>query len=93
MAELVILTRGYAVLTIDDIRYRLSPGDAAIVFPLVPHSYDEVSEDVSGITAIFSRISHSEYTGTFPGCCQRSPSVRRSAPAWTCACRWTGSAA
>ena len=73
VAELVILTRGYAVLTIDDIRYRLSPGDAAIVFPLVPHSYDEVSGDVSGITAIFSPDIIPEYTGTFHGLLPENP--------------------
>ena len=52
-AELVILARGSAVMTIDGVPYRLSPGDAAVVSPLVTHSYDELSEDVGGLVAIF----------------------------------------
>ena len=39
VAELVVMTRGSSVMTIDDVQYRLNPGDAAVVFPLVPHSY------------------------------------------------------
>ncbi len=41
VAELVVITRGTAVMTIDETPYRLNPGDAAVVFPLVPHSYDK----------------------------------------------------
>ena len=67
MAELVVLTRGTAVVGIDDVRYRLSPGDAAVVFPLVPHSYDELSPDSAGITAIFPPDIIPEYEGTFHG--------------------------
>ncbi len=67
LAELVILTRGSAVLTIDETEYRLAPGDAAVIFPLVPHSYDRLSEDVGGVIAIFSPDIIPEYAGTFHG--------------------------
>ena len=67
MAELVILTRGTAVIGIEDVRYRLNPGDAGIVFPLIPHSYDELSPDSDGITAIFPPDIIPEYAGTFHG--------------------------
>ena len=66
-AELVILARGSAVMTIDGIPYRLSPGDAAVVSPLVTHSYDELSEDVGGLVAIFPPDIIPEYAGTFRG--------------------------
>ena len=66
-AELVILARGSAVMTIDGVRYQLSPGDAAVVSPLVTHSYDELSEDVGGLVAIFPPDIIPEYAGTFRG--------------------------
>ena len=73
VAELLILTRGSAVMTIDAIQYRIRPGDAVIVFPLVPHSYDELSEDIGGIVAIFPPEIIPEYTGTFHGLQPESP--------------------
>ena len=73
VAEMVILTRGSAGLTIDEQTYRLSPGDAVIIFPLVPHSYDELSEDVSGLTAIFPPDIIQEYAGTFHGLQPENP--------------------
>lgn len=67
LAELLILTRGSAALTVDERTYRLRPGDAIMIFPLVPHSYDSLSEDVGGLAAIFSPGVIPEYTGTFHG--------------------------
>ena len=67
VAEMVILTSGSAKINIDGINYLLSPGDAAVVFPLVPHSYEEVSADVGGIAAIFPPDVIPEYAGTFHG--------------------------
>ena len=34
MAEVVVQTRGYSLITIDEVQYRLNPGDAAVVFPV-----------------------------------------------------------
>ncbi len=73
VAELVVVTRGTTVMTIDETPYRLNPGDAAVVFPLVPHSYDEMSEDINGITAIFPPDIIPEYAGTFHGLQPESP--------------------
>ena len=67
LAEMLILTRGSAVISIDEKSCRLSPGDAVIFFPLVPHSYDELSEDVGGLVAIFPPDIIQEYAGTFHG--------------------------
>ncbi len=67
VAELVILTSGTAVMGIDDAKYRLNPGDVAVVFPLVPHSYEELSEDIGGLVAIFPSDIIPEYSGTFHG--------------------------
>ena len=73
VAEVVILTRGSAVMTIDETQYHLSPGDAVVVFPLMPHSFDELSEDVNGVTAIFLPDIIPEYAGTFHGLQPESP--------------------
>ena len=76
VAELLILTRGRADIGIDGVRYRLSPGDAAVVFPLVPHSYDALSEDSDGLVAIFPPDIIPEYAGTFQGLQPESPLLR-----------------
>ena len=78
LAELMVLTRGSAVLTIDDIRCSLAPGDAVVVFPLVPHSYDILSSDVGGVAAIFPPDIIPEYAGTFHGLQPENPMLPAS---------------
>ena len=73
LAEIAVVRQGTVTVTIDETRYRLNPGDAAVVFPLVPHSYDEMSEDINGITAIFPPDIIPEYAGTFHGLQPESP--------------------
>ena len=73
VAELVVQTQGTTLITIDETQYRLAPGDAAVIFPLVPHSFDELSEDSRGVTAIFPPDIIPEYAGTFHGLQPESP--------------------
>ena len=73
LAELVILQQGSAVVTVDEVAYRLVPGDALVIFPLVPHSFDELSEDSRGLTAIFPPDIIPEYAGTFHGLQPENP--------------------
>lgn len=73
MAEVVVVVNGYLVLTIDEAQYRLNPGDAAVIFPLVPHSYDELSEGSKGVIAIFPPDVIPEYAGTFHGLQPENP--------------------
>ena len=65
LAELVILQRGVAFITVDEIQYRLAPGDAVVIFPLVPHGFDKLSDDSKGLIAIFPPDIIPEYAGTF----------------------------
>lgn len=67
LAELVILRRGTAAITVDEVQYHLVPGDALVIFPLIPHSFDELSTDSCGVTAIFPPDIIPEYAGTFHG--------------------------
>lgn len=64
-AEIVCLTSGYLEMTIAGKKCRLMPGDIAVVFPAIPHSYDVVSEGVQGLTLIFSPDTISEFSRTF----------------------------
>ena len=73
LAEIMVLTRGTAVMTIDGVQYRLNPGDSAVVFPLVDHSYDELSEDSNGLVAIFPPDIIPEYAATFRSMQPESP--------------------
>ena len=72
-AELIIPIRGSVDVTVDDIKYHLSPGDSVIVFPLVPHSFEQLSEDSEGLIAIFPPDIIPEYAGTFHGLQPESP--------------------
>lgn len=72
-AELLIITAGGTVLTIDGIRYELRPGDAAVIFPLVPHGYESVTPDVRGIVAIFPPDLIPEYAATFHSLLPENP--------------------
>ena len=76
VAEMVILTSGSARVNIDGISYALRPGDAAVVFPLTPHSYEDLSEDAGGIAAIFPPDVIPEYAGTFHGLAPEDPILR-----------------
>ena len=73
VAEILVLSRGSARITVDEVPYQLSPGDVVVIFPLVPHSYEELSEDVSGLTAIFPPDIIPEYAGTFRGMQPENP--------------------
>ena len=64
-AELLVLTRGSAVMTVDGETFDLNPGDAVVIFPLVSHSYDSLSGDIGGLAAIFSPAVIPEFAGTF----------------------------
>ena len=75
-AEIVVVTAGKVRIGIDGILYDLEEGDAAVVFPLTPHSYAEIGENASGVVAIFPSDVIPEYAGTFHGLAPDSPVLR-----------------
>lgn len=65
VTEIVCLTAGRIDMTIGNKHVELVPGDVAIVFPSIPHSYDLVSPDAQGLTMIFSPNTIPEFSQNF----------------------------
>lgn len=65
VVEIVCLIAGKMEMTIAGKKILVLPGDIAIAFPAIPHSYDRVSDDVSGLTLIFSPDEIMEFHHTF----------------------------
>lgn len=65
VVEIVCLLTGRIDMTISGKKYQLFPGDIAVVFPVLPHSYDDVSEDAAGLTLIFLPDTIVEFSQTF----------------------------
>lgn len=65
VVEIVCLQTGSVEMTIAEKKLTLLPGDIAVIFPSVPHSYDFVSEDAGGLSLIFLPDTITEFTQTF----------------------------
>ncbi len=76
LAEIVAVTSGRIRISINGTEYTLVPGDVAVIFPLTPHSYDEISENASGLVAIFPTDIIPEYTSTFRSLEPEQPVLR-----------------
>lgn len=65
VVETVTVRRGSCAMQIGQNRYTLRPGDCAVIFPFIPHSFEEMSDDMSGVSAIFPPDIIAEYAKTF----------------------------
>ena len=65
IVEMVYLMRGECEMEIDGKPVTLQAGDAAIAFPLVPHSFERISGDVGGLAAFFSADLIPEFAPVF----------------------------
>lgn len=63
--EMVCLLEGHVEMTIAGKKQVLGPGDSAVVFPAVPHSYDLVSEGSQGLAVIISPETIGEFNRIF----------------------------
>ena len=63
--EMVCVMKGRVKMTIGNRQYALGPGDSAIVFPSVTHSYDAVSDGVKGLAMVFSPETIGEFNRVF----------------------------
>ena len=75
--ELAIVLDGECALQIEGREYRLRPGDAAIAFPLTPHSYNTLAEGTAGFAAIFPADTVTEFSSIFHTMLPDTPVVAR----------------
>ena len=65
VVEIVCLQTGSLEMTVCGRKLLLAPGDVVMAFPAVPHSYDFVSGDASGLSMIFQPDTVMEFYHTF----------------------------
>ncbi len=63
--EIICLKAGSVQMTIAGEEVSLGPGDIVSVFPSMPHSYDAISTDVSGLMLILTPDAIPEYNQIF----------------------------
>lgn len=63
--ELSYVTQGSCTVQIDGKLYDVQPGDIAISFPLVPHSFEALTPDCEGLVVFFQADSIEEFAATF----------------------------
>jgi len=65
IVELVVVLSGGCTMQLDGKAYALAAGDAAIAFPLAPHSFDTIAPDTRGFAAFFPADTIAEFSNTF----------------------------
>lgn len=65
VVEIVCLQTGSLEMTISGKSMLVMPGDIVVIFPSMPHSYDEVSPDATGLSLIFLPDTIMEFYHTF----------------------------
>ena len=78
ITELVLVLKGGCVMHLDGTAYELGPGDAAIAFPLTPHSYDEIFPGTRGFAAFFPADAIAELSNTFHTLLPEEPVIRNA---------------
>ena len=65
IVELAVVLEGGGTMQLDGETYALSAGDAAIAFPMAPHSVDAIEPGTKGFAAFFPADMIGEYACTF----------------------------
>ena len=76
--EVAMLLTGQCTMQIDGNTWELSPGDAAVAFPLTPHSFDQLSEDATGFAAFFPADAIAEFSSVFHTMLPDEPVIRKA---------------
>lgn len=79
--EIVCLVCGSMTMTVGGTELQMQPGDIAVAFPLIPHSYDMVSEDARGLSLIFPPDAFRELEHVFRSNVPEYPFIRSVDPA------------
>lgn len=78
VVELVVVTEGSCVIQLDGSSYILNKGDAAIAFPLAPHSFDSIEAGTRGLAAFFQADTIAEFSNILHTLLPDEPVVRRA---------------
>lgn len=73
--EILCLATGNVEMTISGKLYSVRPGDIAVVFPSVTHSYEKVSSDASGLSVILLPDTIAELSNSFRGAIPSLPLI------------------
>jgi len=76
IVELACVLHGEVTMQIYGQVYVLYPGDIAIAFPLIPHSFEHLSPDSSGLAAFFLADAFPQFTKTFLSMLPETPVLR-----------------
>lgn len=76
VTEIVCLTQGTVDMNIGGESIHLEPGDLAMIFSSIPHSYDYVSGDAAGLTLIFTTEAIPQYKRTLRSMRPASPLLK-----------------
>ena len=76
IVELTVVLEGGCVMQLDGKNWSLSAGDAAIAFPLTPHSFESILPGTRGFAAFFQADTIAEFSGTFHTLLPDEPVVR-----------------
>ena len=79
IVELACVVRGEVTMQIDGREWALGPGDIAVVFPLIPHSFDRLSPDALGLAAFFLADTIPQFTPAFLNALPETPVLRSDA--------------
>ncbi len=78
VVEIVCLTEGTLEMTVGGEKLSMTPGDIAVAFPSVPHSYDAVPRDARGVAMIFRTETIAEFSHTFRTAAPVHPLVQKA---------------
>ena len=76
--EVVYMATERCTMQIDDTTWELNAGDIAIVFPLVPHGYQWIMKNRTGMMALLLPDDFPEYSRTFRQFVPEAPILRAS---------------
>ena len=76
LVEVIVMLKGRCCMQMDNETYILQSGDAAIAFPLVPHSFEWIDPDALGFTAIFMSDAITEFASMFQNMMPDLPVIR-----------------
>ena len=78
VVELVVVMEGGCTIQLEDRTYTLRSGDAAVAFPLTPHSYESVEPDNKGFAAFFPAETFPDFSSVFFAMTPEEPVLRNA---------------